>query len=74
MAPRSPDSDEDNQIDAREFYPSRQHDQNGQARHFLSDDVSFMNEVAQEIVERDRRMMRRQVTRIASFVCAVFNW
>lgn len=74
MTPHSPDSDDSNHIDVREFTPSRQHDQHGQSRHLLSDDVSFMNEVAQEIVERDRRMMRRQVTRIASFVCAVLNW
>lgn len=59
-------------IDARDFEPNRNtrsHD-----RSLLDDDVSFMNEVAQGIIDRDRQKMRREVTRIASFVVAVLCW
>jgi len=59
-------------IDAREFNSQRTvqaHDRN-----LLDDDVDFMNEVAQGIIDRDRRRMRRQVTRITSFVVAVLCW
>jgi hypothetical protein len=43
-------------------------------RSFLDDDVDFMNEVAEEVVERDRKRMRREVIRWLSFVCAVLSW
>ncbi|KIY04165.1 uncharacterized protein Z520_00857 [Fonsecaea multimorphosa CBS 102226] len=37
------------------------------------DDFDFMGQVAQEIIERDRIAMRREVIRILSFVCAVLS-
>lgn len=43
-------------------------------RSLLDDDVDFMGEVAQGIVERDRQRMRREVIRSLSFVCAVSSW
>ena len=43
-------------------------------RSLLDDDVDFMNEVAEGIVERDRKRMRTQVIRIGSFVAAVLCW
>ena len=33
-----------------------------------------MDQVAQGIIERDRIKMRREVTRVLSFVCAVLSW
>jgi hypothetical protein len=43
-------------------------------RSLLDDDVDFMAEVADGIIERDRQRMRREVLRIISFVCAVLSW
>jgi len=43
-------------------------------RSLLDDDVSLMSEVAEGIIERDRRRMRKEVTRVTSFVCAVLSW
>lgn len=43
-------------------------------RSFLDGDVDFMNEVAEEVVERDRKRMRREVTKWLSFVCAILSW
>ncbi|KAK5078093.1 putative monocarboxylate transporter mch1 [Lithohypha guttulata] len=70
MPPHPPPSEQ--QIDAREFDPQRSvRSHTSHDRSLLDDDVSFMNEVAQGIIDRDRRRMRRQVTRIASFTVAV---
>lgn len=60
------------QIDAREFDSSRS--QSLCDRSLLDDDVSFMNEVAQGIIDRDRRRMRREFVRVTSFVVAVMCW
>jgi hypothetical protein len=38
------------------------------------DDFDFMGQVAQEIVERDRARMRREVVRALSFAVAVLAW
>ena len=43
-------------------------------RSLLDDDVDFMNEVAEGIVERDSKRMRAQVIRIGSFIAAVLCW
>lgn len=43
-------------------------------RSFLDDDVDFMAEVADGIIERDRERMRREVLRVISFICAVLSW
>ncbi|KIW21488.1 hypothetical protein PV08_02068 [Exophiala spinifera] len=37
------------------------------------DDFDFMGQVAEEIIERDRIRMRREVVRVMSFVCAILN-
>lgn len=39
----------------------------------LDEDVDFMAEVAEGILERDRQSMRREVTRTVSLVCAVLS-
>lgn len=59
-------------IDAREF--DSNHTQTSRDRNLLDDDVSFMNEVAQGIIDRDRRRMRREFTRTVSFIVAVMCW
>lgn len=43
-------------------------------RNLLDDDVDFMDEVAKEILERDRRRIRLEVVRTISFICAVLSW
>jgi hypothetical protein len=43
-------------------------------RSLLDEDVDFMGEVAEGILERDRQKMRREVVRTLSFVCAVLSW
>lgn len=73
MAPQSPPNE--SHIDTREFDPNK--NAPSQALHFrnlLSDDGRLMSEVAQDIIDRDRRLMRREVTRVASFVAAVLCW
>lgn len=66
---------EEQHIDAREFDPRRSvRSHASQNRSLLDDDVSFMNEVAQGIINRDRRRMRLQVIRIGSFIVAVLCW
>ncbi|KIX08348.1 uncharacterized protein Z518_03004 [Rhinocladiella mackenziei CBS 650.93] len=37
------------------------------------DDFDFMGQVAEGIIERDRIRMRREVTRVLSFVCAILS-
>lgn len=46
----------------------------GSQRSLLDDDVDFMAEVADGIIERDRERMRREVLRVLSFICAVLSW
>lgn len=43
-------------------------------RSLLDDDVDFMAEVADGIIQRDRERMRREVLRVTSFICAVLSW
>ncbi len=38
------------------------------------DDFDFMGRVAEEIIERDRIRMRREVIRVLSFASAVLSW
>ena len=43
-------------------------------RSLLDDDVDFMGEVADGIIQRDRLRMRNEVVRVISFVSAVLSW
>lgn len=43
-------------------------------RSLLDDDVDFMGEVAEGIIQRDRQRMRNEVIRVVSFVCAILSW
>ncbi|KAJ4507884.1 putative monocarboxylate transporter mch1 [Exophiala dermatitidis] len=79
MAPSSPASipritalDFDaNRRHRRHSRESGRHSRESGRRTFGDEDFDFMGEVAQEIIERDRRKMRREVVRVLSFVCAV---
>ena len=71
MAPVNP------RIDALDF------DSNRRSRPYSSgsaaprpgdDDFDFMGQVAEEIIERDRARMRREVVRCLSFASAVLMW
>lgn len=74
MAPASPDLNP--RITALDFDSNRRHRPHSHRSRpsFGDDDFDFMGEVAQEIIERDRRKMRREVVRILSFICAVLSW
>jgi hypothetical protein len=73
MAPSSPFAER--RIDALAFDANRlSHHSDNSHRSLLDDDVSFMNELAEEILERDRARMRIEVIRIVSFICAVLSW
>ncbi len=40
----------------------------------LDDDESFFSNVAEGVLQRDRRKMQRAVVRYASFACAMLSW
>lgn len=64
-------------IDTREYSAHstvRSHMSQESHGSLLDDDVDLMSEVAEGIIERDRRRMRREVLRWLSFVCAVLCW
>ena len=70
MAPANP------QINALDFDSNRKrtNQSSGSQPRIADDDFDFMGQVAEEIIERDRIKMRREVTRVLSFVCAVLSW
>ena len=75
---QQPDSHDGPQIDSLDFDANRGIRRSNWSRHgrqsLLDDDVDFMGEVAQGILERDRQKMRREVIRTLSFVCAILSW
>ena len=40
----------------------------------LRDDESLLSNVVDGVIERDRRKMRRAVTKYVSFACAILSW
>lgn len=40
----------------------------------LRDDESFLSNVVEGVIERDRRKLRRQVIKYLSFVSAILSW
>jgi hypothetical protein len=73
-----PQSDGTPHIDRLDFDSNRGTVRSGSSRDagrsLLDEDVDFMEEIAEGILERDRQRMRREVVRILSFVCAVLSW
>lgn len=53
---------------------SRRRHSHGSRPSIGDDDFDFMGQVAEGIIERDRIRMRREATRVLSFVCAVLSW
>ena len=80
MADSNPrtDSDGNPHIGRLDFDANRGTVQSNASRHagrsLLDEDVDFMSEVAEGILERDRQRMRREVIRTLSLVCAVLSW
>ena len=72
MSPPSPPSNA--RIHSLEFDANRTVRSQGSHRSLLDDDVDLMSEVAEGIIERDRLRMRREVTRVISFICAILSW
>jgi hypothetical protein len=80
--PAHPDDHETSQIDRLDFDANRNrkhgtirsHASRDTGRSLLDEDVDFMDEVAEGMLERDRQRMRREVMRSLSFVCAVLSW
>lgn len=46
----------------------------GSGRRFLDDDESFMNDVVDGIIERDRKSLQRSIVKAFSFFCAILSW
>jgi hypothetical protein len=73
-----PDFHDSRHIDRLDFDANRgtarSNSSRGGGRSLLDEDVDFMDEVAEGIVERDRLRMRREVIRTFSFVCAMLSW
>ncbi|RMD45086.1 hypothetical protein DV735_g174, partial [Chaetothyriales sp. CBS 134920] len=63
----------DARVEALDFDANRTVRSTRSNRSLLDDDVDLIDELAQSIVERDRRRVQRQVLRSLSFVCAVLN-
>lgn len=40
----------------------------------LRDDDSLLSDIVDGVIERDRRKMKRAVTRYSSFACAILSW
>ena len=72
MAPSSPPPT--NRIHSLEFDANRTVRSQNSEHSLVDDDVDFMGEVAEGIIQRDRRRMRLEVTRVVSFICAVLSW
>ncbi|CAF9925885.1 Putative monocarboxylate transporter mch1 [Imshaugia aleurites] len=56
--------------------PQTSHDSlhsSGPSGHLLRDDESFFSNIVDGVIERDRRKMRRQVLKYASFASAILN-
>ena len=69
-----PDSQNGPHIGRLDFDANRGTVRSKVGRSLLDENVDFMSEVAEGILERDRRRMQREVTRTLSFVCAVLSW
>ncbi|RMZ91885.1 hypothetical protein DV736_g849, partial [Chaetothyriales sp. CBS 134916] len=63
----------DSRIDSLDFDANGTVRSTGSHRSLLDNDVDLMDELAQNIIERDRRRMQREVLRSLSFICAVLN-
>lgn len=40
----------------------------------LGDDESFLSDVVEGVIERDRRKLRRQLTKYLSYASAILSW
>lgn len=61
-----------NHIETRDFDANRStRSRPDERRSLLDDDVSMFSEVAEGIIERDRRRMKRELIRWISFTCAI---
>ena len=81
MASRSSSHSRLGHVDALDFDSHRKHahsSTNGSGASsphgLLRDDESLLSNVVEGIIERDRRTMRRQLVRFASFASAMLSW
>ena len=80
MSSRSSSRSRNNPIDKLDFdghrKPTSVHDDSGMSspNGLLRDDESLLSHVVEGVIERDRRKMRRAVTKYLSFACATLNW
>lgn len=81
MPSRSPSRSFNGHIDKLDFDENRKKpssarngsDQSGPSG-LLRDDDSFLSDVVDGVIERDRRKMKRLVAKYLSFACAIVNW
>jgi hypothetical protein len=74
MTPSTPGNGQTDRIHALDFDANRTVRSRDSQRSFLDDDVDFMGELADSIIQRDRLRMRNEVVRTISFICAVLSW
>lgn len=81
MPSTSPSQSFSGLIDKRDFdeyrkKPSSAHNGSEQSgpSGLLRDDDSFLSDVVDGVIERDRRKMKRLVAKYLSFACAVVSW
>jgi hypothetical protein len=72
MAPSSPP--QNNTIRSLDFDAHRTLRSRDSERSLIDDDVDFMGDVAEAIIQRDRQKMRNEVLRVISFTSAVLSW
>ncbi len=81
MASRSPSRSVNGGIDKLDFdenrkKPSSTHhgsEASGPSG-LLRDDDSLLSDIVDGVIERDRRNMKRAVSRYSSFACAILSW
>ena len=81
MPSRSPSRSVNGGIDKLDFdenrkKPSSTHIDSGASgpSGLLRDDDSLLSDIVDGVIERDRRKMKRAVTKYLSFACAILSW
>jgi hypothetical protein len=58
----------------RDSSPDEHASSSGSRRRFLDEDEDFFSDVVDDIVERDRKRLKRELVKGFSFFCAVLSW
>lgn len=58
----------------RDSSPDEPASSSGSGRRFLDEDEDFFSDVVDDIVERDRKRLKRELVKGFSFFCAILSW